>query len=125
MVEIARALGGRPRLLVLDEPTSALSAGEAETLFAHIRALRQAGVAIIFIAHSLAEVLGIADRITVLRDGRLITTVPAGTLDAVSLARLIVGRDLAAIAQVQDEARRRRGHPASRSSGMMKMAARR
>jgi ABC-type sugar transport system ATPase subunit len=99
VVEIARALGGQPRLLVLDEPTSALSAGEAETLFAHIRALRKSGVAIIFIAHSLAEVLSIADRITVLRDGRLITTVPAGSLDAVSLARLIVGRDLAATAQ--------------------------
>ena len=96
VVEIARALGGHPRLLILDEPTSALSASEAETLFTHIRALRKAGVAIIFIAHSLTEVLSIADRITVLRDGRRITTVPAGMVDAVALARLIVGRELAA-----------------------------
>jgi ABC-type sugar transport system ATPase subunit len=99
VVEIARALGGHPRLLILDEPTSALSAGETETLFAHIRALRKAGVAIIFIAHSLTEVLSIADRISVLRDGRLIATAPAGTLDAVALARLIVGRELAAAAE--------------------------
>jgi ABC-type sugar transport system ATPase subunit len=101
VVEIARALGGQTRLLILDEPTSALSSAEAETLFVHIRALRQAGVAIIFIAHSLSEVLSIADRITVLRDGRRITTAPAGTLDTVALARLIVGRELAAATETR------------------------
>jgi ABC-type sugar transport system ATPase subunit len=96
VVEICRALGSNARLLILDEPTSALSGPETETLFRHIRELRAQGVAIIFIAHSLTEVLSIADRISVLRDGRLITTVSAGTLDAASLARLIVGRELAA-----------------------------
>ena len=99
VVEIARALGRNTRLLILDEPTSALSGGEAETLFAHIRALRKAGVAIVFIAHSLSEVLNIADRITVLRDGRLIATMPVAALDTTSLARLIVGRELAAGAE--------------------------
>ena len=96
VVEICRALGTQARLLILDEPTSALSGPETETLFRHIRELRAQGVAIIFIAHSLTEVLSLADRISVLRDGRLITTAPAGTLNAATLARLIVGRELAA-----------------------------
>ena len=94
VVEICRSLGGEARLLILDEPTSALSSAETEALFRHIRELRGQGVAIIFIAHNLSEVLTIADRISVLRDGRLITTVPAGELDAAALARLIVGREL-------------------------------
>ena len=96
VVEIGRALGSDARLLILDEPTSALSGAETETLFRHIRGLRARGVAVIFIAHNLGEVLSIADRISVLRDGRLITTVPTGALDAAALARLIVGRELAA-----------------------------
>jgi ABC-type sugar transport system ATPase subunit len=96
VVEICRALGGEARLLILDEPTSALSAAETETLFRHIRELRGRGVAVIFIAHNLGEVLSIADRISVLRDGQLIATVPTGAMDAGALARLIVGRELTA-----------------------------
>ncbi len=95
VVEISRELAKDARLLILDEPTSALNADETETLFAHIRALRDRGVAIVFIAHSLTEVLAIADRITVLRDGMLVTTVPARTLDAATLSQLIVGREIA------------------------------
>lgn len=97
IVEIARAIGSDARLLILDEPTSALSTAETETLFSNVRKLRAEGVAILFIAHNLSEVLSIADRISVLRDGRLITTALAGTLDAAALARLIVGRELAAL----------------------------
>lgn len=97
VVEISRALGSAARLLILDEPTSALSEAETETLFEHIRRLRARGVAILFIAHNLAEVLSIADRVTVLRDGRLITTAPASALDATALANLIVGREIAAM----------------------------
>ena len=99
VVEIARELGKDARLLILDEPTSALSADETETLFAHVRRLRERGVAIVFIAHSLSEVLAIADRITVLRDGKLVTTIPARALDAGSLSQLIVGREIAAPVQ--------------------------
>ena len=95
VVEISRELAKEARLLILDEPTSALSAEETETLFAHIRNMREQGVAIIFISHGLAEVLAIADRITVLRDGRLVTTAPARTLDAGTLSQLIVGREIA------------------------------
>ncbi len=95
IVEISRELAKHARLLILDEPTSALSAEETETLFAHIRSLREQGVAIVFISHNLGEVLAIADRISVLRDGRLVTTAPARTMDADMLAQLIVGREMA------------------------------
>ena len=99
VVEISRELAKDARLLILDEPTSALSADETETLFTHVRALRDRGVAVVFIAHSLTEVLAIADRISVLRDGRLVTTIPARTLDAATLSQLIVGREIAKPAQ--------------------------
>jgi ABC-type sugar transport system ATPase subunit len=94
VVEISRALARRARLLILDEPTSALNAHEIEHLFSHVLKLRSEGVAIVLIAHSIDEVLSIADRITVLRDGRLIGTQPARDLDATKLVRMIVGRDL-------------------------------
>jgi len=95
VVEISRALARKARLLILDEPTSALTAHEIEHLFAHVRTLRSEGVAIVLIAHSIEEVLSIADRITVIRDGHLIRTQPARDLDATTLIRMIVGRDLA------------------------------
>jgi ABC-type sugar transport system ATPase subunit len=104
VVEICRALGGNARLLILDEPTSALSSTETLTLFRHIRELRARGAAIIFIAHNLAEVLSITDRISVLRDGRLITTARSGTLDTATLAQLIVGRELATAQQPEERA---------------------
>ncbi len=69
IVEIARALSGSARLLILDEPTAALSHHEAEVLFGFIRRLRAQGVAIIYITHRLDEVTQIADRVQVLRDG--------------------------------------------------------
>jgi ABC-type sugar transport system ATPase subunit len=97
VVEICRALGRDAHLLILDEPTSALSTIETEKLFQHIRRLRAQGVAVLFIAHNLSEVLSIADRISVLRDGRLIATTPAGAVDAGALARLIVGREIAEV----------------------------
>jgi ABC-type sugar transport system ATPase subunit len=94
IVEIARALSRKARLLVLDEPVSALNSREANTLFQHVRALRERGMAIIFIAHNLSDVLSIADRVTVLRDGRLVASAPANMLDAKVLTRLIAGREV-------------------------------
>lgn len=76
VVEIAKALAGDCRVLILDEPTSALSAAEVETLFATIGKLRSAGVAIVYISHRLEELLRIGDRITVMRDGRIVDTAP-------------------------------------------------
>jgi general nucleoside transport system ATP-binding protein len=92
--EILRALYRDARILVLDEPTAVLTAQEAEELFQVLRALRDDGVAIVFISHKLGEVLEIADRVTVLRRGRRIDTVPADGATEQSLARLMVGREV-------------------------------
>ena len=93
-VEIAKALARQADLIIMDEPTSALSAHEAESLFRIILDLKNRGVAIIYISHRLPEVLQLADRITVLRDGRLITTQPAVDLNEDRLIALMVGREL-------------------------------
>jgi len=94
LVEIAKAMGHEARLVIMDEPTSALSDREAELLFAATRLLKQHGVAIIYITHKMDEVFAIADRVTVLRDGRVVATRPAAGLDADTLIRMMVGRDL-------------------------------
>ncbi len=94
LVEIARALSCQARVLVLDEPTSALSEAEAEVLFSALDRLRVQGVGIIYISHRLEEVLRLADRITVLRDGRCIGTQAAGAVDQRELVRWMVGRDI-------------------------------
>jgi ABC-type sugar transport system ATPase subunit len=95
LVEIARALAVKARVLVLDEPTAALSRVEAETLFARLRQLRAQGVGIVYISHRLEEVRRLADRITVLRDGRNVGTWDAAAVDPDELVRLMIGRDLA------------------------------
>jgi simple sugar transport system ATP-binding protein len=93
-VEILKTLYRGARILVLDEPTAVLTAQEAGELFAVLRALKEDGVAIVFISHKLAEVLEVADRVTVLRRGRKIDTVPTEGATEQSLARLMVGRDV-------------------------------
>ncbi|HEY8155921.1 MAG TPA: ATP-binding cassette domain-containing protein [Myxococcota bacterium] len=92
--EILRALGRGARLLILDEPTAVLTPGEASSLFAAVRRLRDAGRAVIFISHKLAEVEQIADRVTVLRRGRVVANLSARELGARELGRLMLGRDL-------------------------------
>ena len=96
LVELAKALAQRVRVLLLDEPTSALSEREAARLFAIIRDLVAAGVGVIYVSHMLAEVLQIADRVTVLRDGRVVGTVPASDVSEADLARMMVGRAVTA-----------------------------
>ncbi len=95
MVEIAKATDHEARVLVLDEPTSALTEAETAILFGLLRALRARGVAIVFISHKLGEVKAIADRVTVLRDGHLVATRPAADLSEDDIAQLMVGRPLA------------------------------
>lgn len=96
LVEIARALAVRARILVLDEPTASLSQHEAETLMLRLGRLREQGVGIIYISHRLEEVRRLADRITVLRDGRNVGTRAARDVDPGELIRLMVGRDVSA-----------------------------
>ncbi len=93
-VEIIKTLFRQARILVLDEPTAVLTPLEAEELFRVMRILRNQGVSIIFITHKLKEVLAIADRVSVMRRGRLIGTVKASETDERSLARMMVGRDI-------------------------------
>jgi ABC-type sugar transport system ATPase subunit len=92
LVEIAKALSGDVRVLLLDEPTSALSDPEARRLFGIVRDLTASGVAVVYVSHRLPEVLEIADRISVLRDGQLVGTVRASDVDEARLARMMVGR---------------------------------
>jgi ABC-type sugar transport system ATPase subunit len=94
LVEIAKALSGDVRVLLLDEPTSALSDPEARRLFGIVRDLTATGVAVVYVSHRLPEVLDIADRISVLRDGQLVGTVRAAEVDEARLARMMVGRAL-------------------------------
>jgi ribose transport system ATP-binding protein len=94
MVEVARALHQSAHLIILDEPTAALSAQEVADLFNVIRTLHAQGVTILYISHRLEEVLQIGDRATVLRDGRIITTVPLRETSLDDLIQWIVGRHL-------------------------------
>ena len=94
IVAIARALVGDARAVVMDEPTSSLTDREARQLFRIIEELTSSDVGVVYISHRLEEIFEIADRITVLRDGRHITTAPASELDSEELVRLMVGRPL-------------------------------
>src|SRR5262249_29713451 len=97
LVEIAKAIGARARVLIMDEPTSSLSDREVERLVAVIERLRADGVGIIYVWHRFDEVFRLADRVTVLRDGQHVVTCRTGDLDRQTLIRYMVGRDLAAI----------------------------
>jgi ribose transport system ATP-binding protein len=94
MVEVAKALSIDAKVLVMDEPTSALSDQEIQRLFAVIRSLKARGVAIIYISHRMEELYQIGDRVTVLRDGRLIGTCAIADTGMDALVRMMVGRDL-------------------------------
>ncbi len=93
-VEIARALQRQSRVLIMDEPTAALSDRETERLFALIRQLRADGLAIVYISHRMAEVYALADRVSVLRDGASIGTLERSEISAERLIQMMVGRPL-------------------------------
>ena len=94
LVEIAGALARKGRILVLDEPTAALSAAETDRLFALIERVRREGVGVVYISHRLEEVFRIADRVTVLRDGELVGTRSVPELAPGDVVRMMVGRDV-------------------------------
>jgi ribose transport system ATP-binding protein len=97
LVEIAKAVALDPRVLILDEPTAALSAGEVAHLFDQIRAIRAGGTAVVYISHRIPEVTEIADRLTVLRDGENRGTFPVAEVSEDDILGLIVGRELSAM----------------------------
>src|SRR5580698_295113 len=97
IVEIAKTIGAKARILILDEPTASLTEREVERLFRVIRGLRDGGNGIIYISHRLEEIASIADRVTVLRDGQSIATRTMREVESAELIRLMVGRDIAAV----------------------------
>mgnify|MGYP001263115801 CR=1 FL=1 len=94
MVEIAKALSYRSRVLIMDEPTAALTDAEINELFAIIRQLRSEGVGIVYISHKMDELKRIADRVTVMRDGETVGTVPAAETPVETIISMMVGRKL-------------------------------
>ena len=109
LVEIARALHAQSKILVLDEPTTALSSRETDRLFALVRQLRADGIALIYISHRMAEVYELADRVTVLRDGGYVGTLTREELSAEALVRMMVGRDLSSFYTKTHDAHGSRG----------------
>jgi len=97
VVEILKAISHRPKVLILDEPTSSLAAPDAERLFGELARLKAEGTSCIYISHHLPEIFRVADRVTVLRDGRHVATCAAGEVTEADLVRLMVGRDVANI----------------------------
>jgi ABC-type sugar transport system ATPase subunit len=94
MVEIAKAVSQNARLILMDEPTSALSSKETAALFTLMRRLKERGVAVVFVSHRLDEIRQIVDRVTIMRDGRHIGTYPIAEASEERIIRLMVGRDV-------------------------------
>ena len=101
VVEIAKALGRQADVILMDEPTAALSDQEVAALFRAITRLKARGVAIVYTTHKMDEVFRLADRISVLRDGRLVGTAPAAELNPTKLITMMVGRELADVFPVR------------------------
>jgi len=94
MVEIAKAISCKAKVIVMDEPTSSLTENEVEHLFKIIKSLRRQGIAIIYISHKIEEILEISDEVTVMRDGKYIGTWPTNQVSIDMLISKMVGRDL-------------------------------
>jgi ribose transport system ATP-binding protein len=108
LVEIAKALSRDAKMIIMDEPNSALSPGETDFLFGIIRQLKERGVTILFISHRLDEVFTISDRITVLRDGKLIATVNTSSTSVNEIVSMMVGKKLQKFLYSHDEQEKRK-----------------
>ncbi|WP_315850978.1 sugar ABC transporter ATP-binding protein [Clavibacter californiensis] len=111
LVAISRAMVDRPRVLLLDEPTSSLDAGDVARLFVVLRKLRDGGVAILFVSHFLEQVLTLSDRITVLRDGSTVGEYPARSMDRAELIAKMIGKDIDALRRIGSDRREHRRQP--------------
>ncbi len=94
LVEIAKALNRKTRILVMDEPSAGLGEGDLERLFEVVRSLQAQGIGIVYISHRMREIFELADEVTVLKDGRYIATKPVAAVNMDELVRLMIGRDL-------------------------------
>jgi ribose transport system ATP-binding protein len=94
VVDIARALAFQARIVIMDEPTATLTRQETDRLFEIIHSLKQRGAAVIYISHDLEEIFEVASRVTVLRDGKLVGTLPMSKVTRPTLIRMMIGRDL-------------------------------
>jgi len=94
LIEVLKAISLKPKILILDEPTSSLGAAEKDLLFANIRRMKSEGVSFLYISHHLPEIFQISDRVTVLRDGKRVGTFPTSELSKESLVKRMVGREL-------------------------------
>jgi len=94
MVEIGKAISSDFRVILMDEPTSALTPNEVETFFEIVKDLKNHGISIVFISHKIAEVLEICDRVTVLRDGRLVDTLPTSGINMRDITTMMIGRSV-------------------------------
>lgn len=109
LVEIGRALHSSSKILILDEPTTALSARESERLFALIKQLRNEGIALIYISHRMEEVYELSDRVAVLRDGRSVGEIERENLSAETIVKMMVGRDLSTFYMKEHDAKGSKG----------------
>lgn len=110
LVEMAKALSTHPQVLLLDEPTSALSGREAHRLFGIVNDLTNSGVAVIYVSHRLAEIIEIADRVTILRDGKVVASSLISEVTERDLARIVVGRELSTLPTVDRAGTSGNGH---------------
>ncbi|WP_376771779.1 sugar ABC transporter ATP-binding protein [Nonomuraea soli] len=120
LVEIAKALAFDARVLVMDEPTAALSGPEVERLFAVVRALCEAGSAVLFVSHRFEEIFALCERVSVMRDGRLVSTDPAAEVTVAELVRRMVGRE---VAEMYPKAEASKGPPLLQVRGLSRRGA--
>ncbi|MFF4777928.1 sugar ABC transporter ATP-binding protein [Microtetraspora fusca] len=111
MVAIARAVAVEARVLILDEPTSSLDTGEVAQLFRVMRRLKEQGIAILFVSHFLDQIYEISDRMTILRNGRLVGEHPTAELSQVELVAKMIGRELADLEELEGRPPARGGEP--------------
>ena len=118
LVEIARAVHARSRVLIMDEPTTTLSERETERLFVLVRQLKQEGLAVVYISHRMKEVYDLSDRVSVLRDGSYVGTLERGAITPAAVVRMMVGRDLSSFYKKEHDAHGSRGKPVLSVSGV-------
>lgn len=106
LVEIAKALAKKPSILILDEPTASISEIDTQLLFGVIRELQSHGTAVVYISHRLEEIFEIADRVSILKDGKYVDTLPTQRLQKEQLVALMVGRDIPKFEKIQHKQRK-------------------